>query len=359
MTQHNTIESLQTPPLKGLFDRVYQFMSHRVVYHSLFWAVYILIMVLWQGQADGYLYTFTNQLIKSVFYGIAVYFNIYYLIPNYLSQTRFATYSALLILLVVIIVPLLMISLYIRFLHDPEAQQRVIDSQMQFFLMTFIILGISTILKIITDWIRHQTVKRELERQTMRSELRFLKSQINPHFLFNTLNNLYALTLKKSDKAPEIVLKLSEMMRYMLYECNERRVPLRKEVNYLSNYLDLERLRQGKNMKIDFTLNGNIGNQKIAPLMFIPFLENSFKHGLNQVSEGFVHIRMDVQDQELEMSIENSKPAIPKMNHRSGGIGLQNVQRRLDLLYPEQYELKIDNQPEKYIVHLKINLDHD
>ena len=359
MAQPDTIKSSQRLPIKGLFDRVYQFMSHRVVYHSLFWMVGILIIVLIWGHEDGYMSLFTSTFIRSVFYAIAVYFNIYYLIPNYLSQTRFATYSALLILLVIIIVPLLMISLYIRFLHNPEEQQRVIDSQMEFFLFTFIILGISTIFKIITDWIRHQNVKRELERQTMRSELRFLKSQINPHFLFNTLNNLYALTLKKSDKAPEIVLKLSEMMRYMLYECNERRVPLRKEVNYLSNYLDLERLRQGKNMKIDFTLNGNVGNQKIAPLMFIPFLENSFKHGLNQVAEGFVHIHIDVQDYELEMSIENSKPAIPKMNHRSGGIGLQNVQRRLDLLYPEQYELKIDNQPEKYIVHLKINLDHD
>ena len=334
-------------------------MSNRVVYHSLFWVVYILIMMAYSGWKDGYMYVFTNELIKSFFYGIAVYFNIYYLIPNYLSQTKFVTYSALLLLLVVIVTPLSTICLYSRFMNYHEIQQNVIDAQPQLFLMTFIILGISTILKIITDWIRHQTVKRELERQTMRSELRFLKSQINPHFLFNTLNNLYALTLKKSDKAPEIVLKLSEMMRYMLYECNERRVPLRKEVNYISNYLDLERLRQGKNMEIAFTLNGDVGNQKIAPLMFIPFLENSFKHGLNQVSEGFVHIQMDVEDMQLEMSIENSKPAMPRINHRSGGIGLQNVQRRLDLLYPEQYELNIDNQPEKYIVHLKINLDHD
>lgn len=357
MSRQNAIKSLQPPPLKGLFDRIYSFLSHRIVYHSLFWLCYILIIVLYKGWEDGYMFVFTNELVKSFFYGVAVYFNIYYLIPNYLSQTRFVTYSALLILLVLIITPLSTISLYFRFIQQPELQQQVIAEQPAMFIMTFLIVGISTILKIITDWIRHQTVKRELERQTMRSELRFLKSQINPHFLFNTLNNLYALTLKKSDKAPEIVLKLSEMMRYMLYECNERRVPLQKEVNYIRNYLDLERLRQGRNAKIEFALDGDVGNQRIAPLMFIPFLENSFKHGLNQVAEGFVKIRIEIEAQELKMEIENSKPPLPKINHRSGGIGLQNVQRRLDLLYPDHYELSIDNQPETYIVHLKIDLD--
>ncbi len=357
MARQSTIKQIPAPALKGLFDRIYKFLSHRVVYHSLFWLCYIIIIVLYKGWEDGYSFVFTNEVIKSFFYGVAVYFNIYYLIPNYLSQTRFVTYSALLILLVLIVTPLSTISLYFRFIQQPELQQEVIQEQPAMFIMTFLILGVSTILKIITDWIRHQTVKRELERQTMRSELRFLKSQINPHFLFNTLNNLYALTLKKSDKAPEIVLKLSEMMRYMLYECNERRVPLQKEVNYIRNYLDLERLRQGKNAQIEFILEGDVSNQKIAPLMFIPFLENSFKHGLNQVAEGFVKIHIAVKEHKLNMDIENSKPSLPKMNHRSGGIGLQNVQRRLDLLYPEQYELSIDNQPETYIVNLKIDLD--
>ncbi len=357
MAKQSVIQNSTSPPLKGLFDRIYKFLSHRVVYHSLFWLCYILVIVLYKGWEDGYMFVFINELIKSFFYGIAVYFNIYYLIPNYLSQTRFATYSLLLVVLVIIITPPSMLSLYFRFFNQPEFQAGVLDAQPAMFIMTFLILGISTILKIITDWIRHQTVKRELERQTMRSELRFLKSQINPHFLFNTLNNLYALTLKKSDKAPEIVLKLSEMMRYMLYECNERRVPLRKEVNYIRNYLDLERLRQGKNARIEFELEGSVQQQKIAPLMFIPFLENSFKHGLNQVAEGFVRIHIEIEEQKLRLEIENSKPTLPKINHRSGGIGLQNVQRRLDLLYPEQYELSIDNHPETYIVQLKIDLD--
>ncbi len=195
----------------------------------------------------------------------------------------------------------------------------------------------------------------------MQSELKFLKSQINPHFLFNTLNNLYALTLKKSDKAPEIVIKLSEMMRYMLYECNEKRVLLSKEVSYIRNYLDLERLRQGPNVEINFDVVGNVADQKIAPLMFIPFLENSFKHGLNsQISKGFVNIKLEVNEQHVDFFIENSKAEkLPTIEHRrSGGIGLVNVRRRLNLLYPEHYDLDIKDNPTTYAVNLKLDLDY-
>ncbi len=224
------------------------------------------------------------------------------------------------------------------------------------------IAGASTIIKIMTDWLKHQREKKELQTQTMQSELRFLKSQINPHFLFNTLNSLYALTLKKSDKAPEIVIKLSEIMRYMLYECNERRVPLRKEVNYLKNYLDLEKLRQGDDVDIKFNIIGQIGEQLIAPLMFIPFIENSFKHGLNnEISKGYVHLNLEVQNEKIQLHIENSKaPSHPVQQHkRSGGIGLVNVRRRLELIYPDQYNLKIEDNPTNYAIHLDIDLSDD
>ncbi|MEM6379839.1 MAG: histidine kinase, partial [Bacteroidota bacterium] len=217
-----------------------------------------------------------------------------------------------------------------------------------------------TVIKIITDWFKQQRERQELQTQTMQSELRFLKSQINPHFLFNTLNNLYALTLKKSDKAPEIVIKLSEMMRYMLYECNEKRVPLQKEVNYLKNYLDLERLRQHDRIAIHFEVDGFIGDQHIAPLLFIPFLENSFKHGLNtQLTEGFVDIKLLVDEQTVDFYIENSKgQTIKRPDGRpSGGIGLVNVRRRLNLLYPDNYQLRVSNNPNTFAVHLTIDLN--
>jgi LytS/YehU family sensor histidine kinase len=199
-------------------------------------------------------------------------------------------------------------------------------NQHTIFLLLFTIAGGSTVIKIISDWQRHQRDRKDLETQRMQSEIKFLKSQINPHFLFNTLNSLYALTLKKSDKAPEIVIKLSEMMRYMLYESNERRVPLQKEVNYIQNYLALS-LRQSGHADIQFKVEGQITDQTIAPLIFIPFLENSFKHGLNhQISEGYVHVTMKVLDNKLLLRILNESGSIATAFRKtSGGIGLAST----------------------------------
>ncbi len=229
-----------------------------------------------------------------------------------------------------------------------------------FFLMIFFFTGMSTAMKIVKNWFQQQQESVALEKSSMQSELKFLKSQINPHFLFNTLNNLYALTLKKSDNAPEIVIKLSEMMRYMLYECNEKRVPLQKEIKYIQNYLDLEKLRQGDRTDITFACKGDIGDQRIAPLMFIPFLENSFKHGANsRIDNGYVHIDIDVKQYKLNFKIINSKPPpVPNPGVRKvGGIGLMNVERRLNLIYPNAYKLDIENGPNEYCVNLQLDLD--
>ena len=343
-------------------NKIFKFLTNRIVYHSLFWLGFLIMLTMIEGVEKGFFFTISNNFINVFFFGLIVYFNLFYLIPNYLTKKRFLTYCGLLILATIILTPLKVILLHFKFSEYPDYQYELRVNQYGEFLVMFFMASSSTIVKIISDWVRHLRERQELETQTMQSELRFLKSQINPHFLFNTLNNLYALTLKKSDKAPEIVIKLSEMMRYMLYECNEKRVLLSKEVNYIKNYLDLEKLRQGKNVEINFKMSGAVSNQKIAPLMFIPFLENSFKHGLNnQISKGFVNIELSVQDQEIFFFIENSKPEKLPLpgdgNRRSGGIGLVNVRRRLNLLYPEHYDLKIDNNPKTYAVHLKIKLD--
>ncbi len=261
-----------------------------------------------------------------------------------------------------ILTPIKTIALYLLYVGQPYQQEYLTFRWEAQFVLLFVVASGSTLVKILNDWLKHERDRKDLETQTMQSELRFLKSQINPHFLFNTLNSLYALTLKKSDAAPEIVIKLSEMMRYMLYECNERRVPLRKEVQYIQNYLDLERLRQGQNAEITFELSGDIGEQQIAPLMFTPFLENSFKHGLNnQIEHGFVRIALEVQQQKVHLEIENSKaPVKPVQNHAkpSGGIGLVNVRRRLNLIYPKHYSLKVQDQPNTYKVNLELYLDN-
>ncbi|MFT5168081.1 MAG: two-component system LytT family sensor kinase [Saprospiraceae bacterium] len=346
---------------KIIASKVYAFLSRRMVYHSIFWLIFLGTLVNMDNRDEmSVAYSFLVEIINTSFFALIVYFNLFYLIPRYLNDKSFLLYCLVLVFSILVLTPIKILILYFVLIDYPETQESLIVNFNLMFLLAFIIVGSSTILKIISDWVRYQRDRRELQTQTMQSELKFLKSQINPHFLFNTLNNLYALTLKKSDKAPEIVIKLSEMMRYMLYECNEKRVLLSKEVSYIRNYLDLERLRQAKNFEINFEVKGHVTDQKIAPLMFIPFLENSFKHGLNnQISQGFVAIKMEVNERSVDFFIENSKAEkLPAIEHRrSGGIGLVNVRRRLNLLYPNHYYLDIKDNPNTYTVNLKLDLD--
>lgn len=345
-----------------LWLNLYKFITRKSVYHTLFWTLLLLTLIVYDlitGEVS--VLTATGHGLIVVFvYALIVYFNLHYLIPNYLAKNQFRTYLGLLFITILIITPIEALILYLIYSGNPEAQAGIVINLNLYFIPPFLIASGSTLFKIVNDWFRNLRVKQELEKRTMQSELRFLKSQINPHFLFNTLNSLYALTLKKSDKAPEIVIKLSEMMRYMLYECNEKQVLLKKEVNYLKNYLDLEKLRQGKEIDIKFKVSGHISNQMIAPLMFIPFLENSFKHGLsNNLADGFVHINMQVEDSLVKMDIKNSKPEklpVKDPKRKSGGIGLVNVRRRLNLLYPERYQLNIEDNPKSYCVRLELEL---
>ncbi len=346
--------------MENVISKAYNFFTKKIVYHSVFWLALLVLLTLIEGVENSLMFTFSNELINLLFYAAIVYFNLFYLIPNYLAKNKFTTYFGLLILSTIIITPLKIFTFYQKFHEFPNLQTELLNNQFSFFLLTFFIAGSSTIGKIISDWIRHMREKQELENQTMQSELRFLKTQINPHFLFNTLNNLYALTLKKSDIAPDIVIKLSEMMRYMLYECNEKRVLLSNEVHYIKNYLDLEGLRQGKNVEINFKVEGIINTQKIAPLMFTPFLENSFKHGLsNHISKGFVNIHLKAEENSVHFHIENSKPETKpvQVHPRSGGIGLVNLRRRLELVYPGKYNLQVDDNPNSYGVTMDIELD--
>lgn len=344
-----------------IIDRLYDLITLRPVYHTLFWVALFGAMV-WFGcrQNHDLWFVVTNEVISLVFFAVLVYFNLLYLIPNYLAR-NVLLYLGLVLAACAVVTPIKVLVLYLKFSGHPQLREDLVAVQDTLYLGSFLITMASTVLRVITDWWRYQQEKINLQTQTIQSELRFLKSQINPHFLFNTLNNLYALTLKKSDKAPEIVLKLSEIMRYMLYECNEKQVLLSKEVQYIHNYLDLERLRQPKGADIQFATEGHISDQMVAPLLFVPFLENSFKHGLNHHVQGggFVRLRLSVHEQDLEFFIENSKAErLPRQEHpRSGGIGLTNVRQRLNILYPDKHTLTVDDEPHRYAATLLLQLE--
>ena len=347
-------------------NKVYTSLTSREAIHLGFWFLlytFLCIIERFNKPLEPLGLIMSKQLISLLFYACLVYINFLFLMPEYLNKKRFWEYIGLIILISIVITPLKLIATYLVLSMDlPKQQEFLISNYYPYFLYSFAILVLSSLIKIVSDWGKQLKENQELETKTMQTELQLLKSQINPHFLFNTLNNLYALTLKKSAKAPEVVIKLSEMLRYMLYECNEKKVPLRKEIHYLENYLELEKLRQPDGMDIRFDVVGLDKDYQVAPLLFIAFVENSFKHGLNtNLQEGFVHMLLLIEDNQVNFQITNSKSnQLPISNHgdkKSGGIGLVNVKRRLDLMYPNKYELNINETPNAYEVLLELNLD--
>lgn len=342
-----------------LFERGVQ---KGLLYHIFFWIIFFLFLVINRDQDHSLSSEMMKKSMRVLFYIGIVYANLYYLFPKYLKTNNLFTYLALLILLVVLSTPVEVLLHYLFFRDPGQTFDDVFTfkNNSAFFLGSFFVGFSSSIYKIINDWMEHQRERMDLQRQNLTSELKYLKTQINPHFFFNTLNSLYALTLKKSDKAPEIVLKLSEMMRYMLYESNERMISLTQEINYIQNYLELERLRHGSNFKMEITINGDPNGHQIAPLLFIPFLENSFKHGLDhQLKSGYVDMNLDIKEKSLHLSIINSVPeidnSIPK-EKKVGGIGLTNVRRRLNILYPNKHNLEISSREREFKISLDLQI---
>jgi len=220
-----------------------------------------------------------------------------------------------------------------------------------FFIVVFVGL-----LKFVVEWLELEARKKEVENEKLTAELNFLKAQINPHFLFNTLNNLYYLAYSKSENTTEVIAKLSQMMRYMIYDSNHSKVLLTKEIEYIESYISLERLRLNNQIPIDFEVKGNVSTVLITPFILITFLENAFKHGVtNNNANAWVKISLELNGDECLYTVSNSKiPSAQIDNGGKSGIGLQNVHRRLALSYPDRYELNVDDQADTYTVKLKL-----
>lgn len=219
------------------------------------------------------------------------------------------------------------------------------------------IVALTIALKLLRNWYRDQKRNEELERENLNSELKYLKTQIHPHFFFNTLNNLYALTLIKSDDAPEVVLKLSGLMDYLLYDSNAEYVTLSKEIEHLQNYLSLEKLRFGDRLDLKFETQIQNDLHLIAPMLILPFIENTFKHGTKDtLSNSWIHIHIRVESSMFFLKVENSKPDFEEKQKDKDCIGLKNVRRRLALLYPENHEVIISDGDRSFKVELQINL---
>lgn len=223
-----------------------------------------------------------------------------------------------------------------------------------FFITNGFLIFLSTVYKFAVDWFFNEKEKSELEKQSLTAELAFLKSQINPHFLFNSLNNIYSLAYQKSDATPDAILKLSEIMRYMLYESNDNRVSLEKEIIYLKSFIELQKLRFRGTAYVVLEVEGYINNQYIVPLILISFVENAFKHGLATDKDNPIHINISIFEDKMLFTIKNKKNKANK--DQTGGIGMVNVKRRLDLTYPQKYRLTVENRADDYYSELYLNL---
>lgn len=225
---------------------------------------------------------------------------------------------------------------------------------------SFFIVIFVGLLRFLKDWFELEAKTKELENEKLSAELSFLKEQINPHFLFNTLNNLYYLAYTKSDNTTEVIAKLSQMMRYMIYESNYKQVDLSKEIEYMQNYVSLERLRLTNEIPIDFKVEGDPAGIKIAPLILITFLENAFKHGVSgDNKKAWVNLSIRLSGKDCIYTVENSKNKVNGVTseHGKSGIGLQNVKRRLELTYGDKYDLEVKDLADRYFVQLKMSLN--
>lgn len=328
--------------------------------HVIFWISMILFFIF--VAHDNSKISTEAVLVVFVLYGfinIALfYFNYLYLIPRFLDYKRYGWYSlaALVTIMAFGVIKYAVALQYPKYvlMHMRSTPETFGSYFLGTIFVGLIFVFLSTVLQFTVDWFTNERVQRDLENQRLSAELAFLKSQINPHFLFNSLNSIYSLAYQRSETTPEAILKLSEIMRYMLYECNDNKVDLAKELTYLQNYIDLQRIRFGENAYVDFVVNGDVTNQRIVPLLLIAFIENAFKHGVANDPASPIRMVININDGHLAFFMENKKHT----NNRDavGGIGLNNVRRRLDLLYPGKYKLEIHDDPLVYTCELSLYL---
>lgn len=291
--------------------------------------------------------------IATVFHIGVFYFNAYYLYPKLLKPRTWWIY------IISVIATVLMVN-RIKFLviasSFPALGVNENVFRFAFFPTVFFVIA-STIYRLVVDKIASERQIAAKKEQQLASELKFLRSQISPHFLFNVLNNLVSMARHKSDQLEASLIKLSELMRYMLYESDDKRVHIDKEIEYLNSYIDLQRLRFEDEIRIttDIMCNNSEG-RTIEPMLLIPFVENAFKHGTTMVSDPFIKIVLHVTANRLDFNVVNKFSAMPQSKDNSSGIGLSNVRARLDLLYRKAYQLTVEENEDIFSVRLLLEL---
>ncbi|MFY0644555.1 MAG: histidine kinase [Bacteroidia bacterium] len=345
-------------------NKFYIWFTRLNLHHYLLWLLYFAFWAYIYKPGLSSQDIYINSMVIVSIHAMVSYFNIYYLFPNILKKRNYVAYIVAIVLTVSFATFMeTAVLMGLNTLADSAKPELfsfgfMVNAGMAVTYTTAVTMS----LKLVKQWYENERLAKELEKLNTETELKYLKSQINPHFLFNSLNSVYALSLKKSDLAPELILKLSDILRYILYDGSEKKVSLSQEIKYVQSFLELEKVRHGDRLKLNVEIEGDLSKYEIAPMLLIPFVENSFKHGLGKDrSEGYINVGVKVENTNLNFVISNSKPKnvqqLSKQNGYQGGIGLKNVKKRLNLLYPQKHKLSLNEENNEFKVSLKLDLN--
>ncbi len=341
---------------------------YRVLRHILFWLVYLVVFTLFSSaDTTGFRDGFTTTLLFTPMNMLYVYVIAYWLVPVFLIREkyiRFFSFYCIWAFLGLILNFLFRYYILIPLRTGKPGPPLELNSAYHqvFALGSFVVMNtiamFSIFIRMFKYWHLELREKMQIEQEKTIAELELLKAQLHPHFLFNTLNNLYSLVLERSEKAPDMLLRLSALLNYVLYECKAPEVSLEKEILVMKDYIALEQERYGQRLDISLNFSGEIGDKKIAPMLFQPFVENAFKHGTaEQLGRVWLSIELSVRHEQLFFRVINSRDGRGVGGIvGNGGIGISNVRRRLELLYPGKFSLQQDADEEVHIISLTIDL---
>ena len=352
---------------------------HAPLGHLLFWGAVLGFFVLYFGrEAESYTQSLLFVALLLPVAMATTYFLTGVLVPRYLLAGRYGHFALYAVYTLIVSVYLELVVLVVSFIFLADYQVSAMNpATLDIFGLVvglYVVVFVAMAADLARRWHRLRAAHAETERARLEAELNLrdaelarLRMQMHPHFLFNTLNNLYGLTLERSDDAPDVVLRIADLLDYMLYRCDRPLVSLAGEIEHLKTYIELERLRYDERVDVTFDVDGGASDAHVAPLLLVPFVENGFKHSASRTADrAWIRIELRVVDGEMHFTVANSKPhdTAPEetgdgiSRGAPAGIGLANVRRRLDLLYPDAHDLTIRDTPAQFTVHLRLPL-HD
>jgi two-component system, LytTR family, sensor kinase len=335
---------------------VWQKLYKAKVHHVLVWALYYaFFFAMYKHMYTNYWHLLGVISIYFFFNATTFYFAAYYLMPRYLHTRQYIKFALSFIGAVLFFALGLAVCMYFM-LHDyaPQFENKLLVYLIALLTIGTTVGGLSAV-KLVVDKINGDRKTLDAERQRIESELQYLKAQVNPHFLFNAINSVYFLIKKDADAAASTLIKLSDLLRFQLYDCSDEKIPIEKEVEYLNNFVALEKIRKGDKIKVDLMASSELQGFQVAPFMLIPFLENAFKYvsGFSS-SENKIIIKLWREDDKFHAHFFNTTDNLIRSD--VGGIGHKNVKRRLELIYPNKHQLEILERPGTYKVMLSLDL---